>query len=260
MSTIILAHGLFGFGDLVPGLLSFFPSVHYFNRVADHLHSQGHVVLEPQVDPIGSIQQRGDQLAAKVLKQTRPADRVHILAHSMGGLDARHALTNRDDIFKRVATLVTIGTPHLGSPVADALVKRTGPLFEKVPVALRTRLEAIAGAIPELTTDFCTKFDNKTADRPAVRYIEVAGDASKGNELLLFDLAAAIGQIEGEVNDGVVTRKSALRKDHQHLEDWPVDHAGEIGWSATLLHRFSREQALAEHLARYDAIVKMLED
>jgi hypothetical protein len=92
-----------------------------------------------------------------------------------------------------------------------------------------------------------------------VRYINVAGDAAKGgNELLLFQLAAAIGNITGEINDGVVTRGSALRTGNQHLNDWPVDHAGEIGWSSALLIPFRHQRAIAEHLARYDAIIRML--
>ncbi len=260
MSTIILAHGLFGFGDLLPGVLSFLPSIHYFNGVADHLRSPSHVVLEPQVNPIGSIKERGNQLAEKILAQTKSEDRIHILAHSMGGLDARHALTNRDDIFKRVATLVTIGTPHLGSPVADALVSRTGPLFDQIPDALRRILEDKTGAIQELTTEFCAEFNTSTTDRPEVRYIEIAGNASQGDELLLFSLAAAIGNITGELNDGVVTRKSALREGHEHLADWPVDHAGEIGWTKAVLKPSKRAQTLAEHLARYDAIMSMLQD
>ena len=68
MSTIVLAHGVLGFGDQLPGLLKFLPGIHYFNGVADHLRSQGHIVLEPQVDPIGSVKERGDQLAQKILK------------------------------------------------------------------------------------------------------------------------------------------------------------------------------------------------
>jgi triacylglycerol lipase len=63
------------------------------------------------------------------------------------------------------------------------------------------------------------------------------------------------------VNDGVVTRSSALREGHEHLDDWPVDHAGLIGWSLdpTSLSRFSLPLfAPPGHLARYDAIVEML--
>ena len=259
MSTIVLAHGVLGFGDLLPGILSFLPSLHYFNGVADHLRDAGHTVLEPQVDPIGTVKDRGDQLAEKILKQTKPGDHIHILAHSMGGLDARHAISNRTDVVGRVATLVTIGTPHRGSPVADAVERKAGPLFEVIPDFLRRKLESNAGALHDLTTEVCIAFDENTPDAASLRYINVAGDASKGdNELLLFQLAAAIGDLTGEVNDGVVTKKSALRANNQHLDDWPVDHAGEIGWSAALLMPFRRQKAIAEHLARYDAIVGML--
>src|SRR5581483_6949577 len=133
MSTIVLAHGLFGFGDLLPGILSSLPSVHYFNMVADHFRDLGHNVLEPQVDPIGSIPNRGTQLAEKILRQTNPTDKVHIFAHSMGGLDSRFAISNRDDVAERIATLVTIGTPHRGSPVADAVIRQSGPIFDQIP-------------------------------------------------------------------------------------------------------------------------------
>ena len=251
MSTIVLAHGLFGFGDLLPGALSFLPSVHYFNGVADHLRDNGHTVIEPQVNPIGSIQSRGDQLAGKILKQTSPNDRVHILAHSMGGLDARHAITNRNDLVHRVATLVTIGTPHRGSPVADAVVNGAGPLFENIPDFLKQKLQQNAGALHDLTTGACIPFDQATPDAGGVRYINVAGDSSLGgDELLLFKLAAEIGRITGETNDGVVTKGSALRAGNQHLPDWPVDHAGEIGWTLKL-------RPTPAHLARYDAIVRL---
>jgi triacylglycerol lipase len=259
MGTIVLAHGVLGFGDELPGLFQLLPAIHYFNSVADHLREQGHVVLEPQVDPTGSVQDRGNQLAEKILKQTAPGDKVHILAHSMGGLDARHAISKRTDLVDRVATLVTIGTPHRGSPVADAVANETGPLLDRIPHLLRQKLESNTEALHDLTTEVCRAFDDATPDAPSVRYINVAGDAAKGgNELLLFQLAAAIGNITGEINDGVVTRGSALRTGNQHLNDWPVDHAGEIGWSSALLIPFRHQRAIAEHLARYDAIVRML--
>jgi triacylglycerol lipase len=258
MSTLVLAHGVLGFGDELPGLFQLLPTIHYFNCVADHLREQGHVVLEPQVDPTGSVQERGDQLAEKILKQTAPGDKVHILAHSMGGLDARHAITKRTDLVERVATLVTIGTPHRGSPVADAVATRTGKLLDRIPHLLRQKLESNVKALHDLTTEVCTAFDASTPDAPSVRYVNVAGNALKGSELLLFHLAAAIGDIAGEINDGVVTRSSALRAGNQQLDDWPVDHAGEIGWNMALLIPFLRQKATAEHLARYDAIVALL--
>jgi len=258
MSTIILAHGLFGFGHLLPGFLEFLPSVHYFNGVADHLRKQNHTVLEPQVNPIGSIQGRGEQLADSILEQTSAGDRLHILGHSMGGLDARYAIAHSKAVADRVATLVTIGTPHRGSPVADAFVKGSGDVFEVIPESLRRELEHTAGAVHDLSTEFCVQFDKDTPDHAQIRYINVAGDASKaGNELFLMELAAKIGKITGELNDGVVTKSSALRAHNEHLEDWPVDHIGEIGWSTALLNPSSAGKAMADHLGRYDRIVKL---
>jgi triacylglycerol lipase len=258
LSTIVLAHGLFGFGDLLPGILSFLPSVHYFNGVAEHLRDAKHTVLEPQVNPIGSIQSRANQLADKILKQADPTEKVHIIAHSMGGLDARCAIAQRPDLAGRVATLVTIGTPHRGSPVADAVMLNTGPLLNRIPDFLKQKLKNNAGAMRDLTTAACIAFDESTPDASSVRYINVAGDASKaGNELFLLQLASSIGSLTGEINDGVVTKSSALRPGNQHLADWPTDHSEEIGWSKALLS-LQREKAMADHLARYDAIVDLL--
>jgi triacylglycerol lipase len=255
MKTIVLAHGLFGFGDLLPG----FHLVNYFNEVANKLAQPDLKFIAPQVNPIGSIQDRGDELADDILKDTVPDDRVHIIAHSMGGLDARHVITHRNDVSPRIATLVTIGTPHRGSPVADALVDNTGPLFNQLPQIVAGALAKHAGAIENLTTRFCADFNTNTPDVGRVRYINVAGDASRGSEeLVLLKLAAKIGSITGEINDGVVTKNSALRDGNQHLDDWPVDHLGEIGWSFATVVPLVRDKPLQQHIDRYRAIVQLL--
>jgi triacylglycerol lipase len=256
--TIILAHGILGYGT-IPGVSSLFS---YFNGVAAHLTKQGHTVIAPQVNPVGSVAQRGGQLAAAILAVPPSFAPLHVIAHSMGGLDARYALCNVANVAERVKTLVTIGTPHRGSPVADAVANRTDPLFAYVPKLLVDLFQANAGGLRDLTTAVGSQFDDATPDSDGLRYIEVAGDASQeSNELLLFKLAAAIGKIRGELNDGVVTKSSALRPGREHLDDWPVDHAGEIGWSLDPKSLFRFTQPLfapAEHLARYDAIVSMV--
>ncbi|HEY4677774.1 MAG TPA: hypothetical protein VIJ01_11455 [Candidatus Angelobacter sp.] len=268
MANIILAHGILGFDKLLPGPI---PSPHYFNGVAAHLTNKGHRVIEAKVDAIGSVKDRGNQLA-EILKNAMPDEPLHIIAHSMGGLDARHAITNRKDIVTRVKTLVTIGTPHQGSPVADAIMKNTGPLFQAIPPLLVGQLKNSGEALRDLTIEVCKSRDANTGDQDNVRYIEVAGDASKANgESLLFRMAAEIGKLSpGVVNDGVVTESSALRNkpDHHHLQNWPVDHAGEIGWSTASpvpIEPFLRIPlaenlllpAAKQHLARYEAIAAM---
>jgi len=253
---ILLAHGVLGFGHGAPMP----PFVNYFNGVGNHLRRQGHVVEEPSVNPIGSIAQRGGQLAAAILA-VPPGRKVHILAHSMGGLDARHAITNVPGVSARVATLVTIGTPHRGSRTADAVARRTPPLFDAIPPVLVEQLQNNAGALDNLTSEFAGRFDDNTPDVAGVRYMNVAGDASRGgHELFFFQLAAAVGGLTGEINDGVVTRASALRAGHEHLADWPVDHAGEVGWSFQTPLPIVLELPLVPsppHFARYDALVEL---
>ncbi len=68
MSTIVLAHGFFGFGSLLPGPLAGLQPIHYFNGVAKHFREDLHLnVFEPQTNPIGPIRQRatGAQLPAR---------------------------------------------------------------------------------------------------------------------------------------------------------------------------------------------------
>ena len=117
---IVLAHGVLGFGEVIPGNLQ---RVKYFNEVKEHLEERfpGTEVFEPDVDFKGSIETRGQQLADAIRGIGEP---VHIIAHSMGGLDARWAMAKRPDETKNVLSLVTVGTPHRGSEVADAIVAR----------------------------------------------------------------------------------------------------------------------------------------
>jgi len=264
--TIVLAHGVLGFGS-PSGLPS---PVNYFNRVAAHLKGLGHRVLVPQVDPIGTIDKRGGQLADFIHRE-RNGERVHIIAHSMGGLDARHAIKKVFDSPDPVATLITIGTPHRGSPVADAIENKADTLFEFIPPFMSAVLELRkkAGALHDLTTTGGSQFDEATPDVEGVRYIQVAGNASVGNEeLILFKLAAAIGRLKEKINDGVVTRSSALRLppdgvkvNHENQDDWPGDHASEVGWTKPRLVKSLLETLRIQtppHLARYEKLVGML--
>ncbi len=243
--NIVLAHGILGFGHV------FGVPLRYFNGVADHIQALGHQVIEPPVNAIGSIDARGDQLANAILSDFRAADEVHIIAHSMGGLDSRYALNRYPELASKVKTLVAIGTPHLGSPVADAIVNPDHPLSPHIPSFLKDWM----GGPDDLTTKKCSEFDQNNPDVGGVRYIDVAGDASRDkNGLLLFELTEAIGNLYNDINDGVVTKKSALRKNHIHLDDWPVDHAGEIGWNTDSFFPLLPPV----HLRRYEAIVAML--
>lgn len=253
MATIILVHGILGIGaDLLPGLkLPVGPFIDYFNGVAAHLRKSGINVIAPTVPPLQSIEDRGEELARQ-LKDALPPGRIDIIAHSMGGLDARYLLHRHKAIADRVTSLTTIGTPHKGSAVADIVHAASGGVTDLAPPMLMKQIAALT----DLTTRQATLFNAQTPDVDHLRYLNIAGVASDSDQQILLRLAARIGALAGP-NDGVVLRSSALYHKHTHLPDWPVDHFGEIGWANWRggLALDASAFTPAGHLERYNALL-----
>ena len=250
---IILVHGVLGFGVLGP--------LEYFNGVRKHLRRvPGTEVLITPVPPIGSIASRGDALGQQILREFAGGEPVHILAHSMGGLDARWALRHVPGLAARVKTLVTIGTPHHGSPVADAISMGTIPALPLPAEAIVLELRINQAALHDLTTGPATAFDQATPDVPGVRYLHVAGDTSLPDAQcsVAFRAIQQLFRLPSH-NDGVVTVDSATRGGTRPADlILPVDHAGEIGWS--LDHPVPALVPLIAppHFRAYDDIVRLL--
>jgi triacylglycerol lipase len=78
-------------------------------------------VFKTDVPPVAPIAERAVVLAEQVdaiIAETTAAD-VHIIAHSMGGLDARYMISTLQ-FGDRIDSLTTISTPHRGTPLADS--------------------------------------------------------------------------------------------------------------------------------------------
>ena len=87
--------------------------------------------MVPEVHFADSVKLRSQRLAQEIQTFLERTDvqskKVHIITHSMGGLDARRMIVDVPGMAEKVATLTTIATPHLGSPAAaDALRKAGG--------------------------------------------------------------------------------------------------------------------------------------
>ena len=74
------------------------------------------------VEPSGSAIGNGDALATNVASwlAEMKADRVHLIGHSKGGLDAQ-AMAAQTQKFK-ILSLSTLSTPHMGSVVSDLTI------------------------------------------------------------------------------------------------------------------------------------------
>lgn len=266
---------------LAPGVLGFnqFGRLQYFNGVARHLRTvfpDAHV-LPATTDLLGTVADRAELLARQIVaarsptapedERLDPSQPIHILAHSMGGLDARLLIAaNLEGLRPRIASLTGIGTPHLGSPVATFLDQ--GNLFTILPrlpliggalgalVDDLQDLRAKTNAVDDLSEEVAGRFDHDHADDPGVRYFEVVGIGRPGRRPTSMFFKACFQALGGRgQSDGVVPLRSATRNfTRTPIAEWPGDHADLIGHD---LDNPAGPPAFP-HLAKYEELVREL--
>src|SRR4029077_5920819 len=91
------------------------------------MEEAGNRVLVTRVPPIAGTGKRARRLADQI-ERAFPDEPIHLIGHSMGGLDARRMLANAE-WQRRVLSLTTIGTPHLGTALADYAKLRVGRTY-----------------------------------------------------------------------------------------------------------------------------------
>jgi len=228
---------------LAPGVLGFdrFGKIEYFKGVPAHLRTRlGAIVLPATTKLLGTVASRADLLAQQILAaKFDPSQPVHILAHSMGGLDARFLIAKnvRGILSKvRIASVTAIATPHFGAPLATLL--NEGNPLDVLPPLLGLRGDLIddlrrnLNAVHELSETAAISFNNECPDRDGIRYREVVGVGRDGffhtsspfRPFFLF-VSAVAGK-----NDGMVPLRSATRDGTRTpVAEWPGDHADLIG-------------------------------
>jgi hypothetical protein len=130
---IYLVPGFFGFANL--GRLRYFAHVYDFlvrRCAARGLRVAVHVV---KTHPTSSLPLRAAALAETVARTLPRSGTAHLIGHSTGGLDARLftapavALPTAADVerhARRVRTVITVATPHFGTPLASSLASMRG--------------------------------------------------------------------------------------------------------------------------------------
>lgn len=250
---IVLHHGFMGGRE----------GIWAFNGVATALRNDGHRVYQTEVPPFSSVEARANSLAAQVDRLLSEAgnEKVNIVAHSMGGLDARYLVSSLD-YADEVASVTTISSPHRGTRIADAFLKI-------VPDATDEAVDAIAelagdtfsdvadnsdvrAAMEDLAVENSEKFDQNNPDSEDVYYQSWAGVSSVvgirvdgvekacEGEMLMHDgtmdhmdgllwAAAAItgGGTAMEINDGMATIASAKWGNFRGCI--PADHLDQVG-------------------------------
>jgi len=144
---VYLVPGFFGFSSL--GGLNYFQGVR--KVLSEALARQGveAEIIECRTKPTASIRHRADRLVDEVCKNGGlEAEELHFVGHSTGGLDARLLCTPNvrlrtdtrieRDIVERTRSVVTVATPHFGTPLASFFMTALGRQFLEALAALAT--------------------------------------------------------------------------------------------------------------------------
>ncbi len=150
----------------------------YWGRVPAMLQKEGIPAFFTQQDANGSIESNAKQLASAlelVLNETG-AEKVNIIAHSKGGLEARFLVSSLG-YAGRIASVTTLSTPHGGSVTVDKLLRFPRPLVRFGCKMADFWFRLLGDATPHtyqailsFQTAQAAEFNNKNPDAPAVYY------------------------------------------------------------------------------------------
>jgi triacylglycerol lipase len=233
---LVFCHGMLGYSVVKLRPIDLH---NYFNGVRELLTGRGFHVLMPQLGKTHSTEQRAEQLRQTIGRWTTGP--VNIVAHSMGGLDARF-LISKLDMADRVISLTTIATPHRGSYFADWFVER----FDRQLPFLRG-LEQFGfevNGFRDCTRAACRLFNEVVLDSEKVRYFSYSAfQVSRKIPPVLRRSHSLIARVEG-ANDGLVSEHSA--RWGEHVATLRSDHVALVG---------ERGPEFFDHLAFYTRIV-----
>lgn len=205
---IFLCHGLFGFDTLrFPG-----GKLDYWYNIPETLEKYGAKVEVGRVPPVASIHDRA-QILYDSISGKEELRKVNLIAHSMGGLDARYLIAKLAAKRIQVLSLTTISTPHHGTPAADVFFDVT------------SKLPTTFGALAQLSTTSMAEFNKNVLDDPTVKYFSYGARFFPNWVSWLRVPWGIIYRKEGD-NDGLVSCKSAEWGEYQgtleNCDHWDV--------------------------------------
>ncbi len=215
---ILLVHGVGYRDDMV---------ISSWGRIPEYLRHGGARVFLGEAEAWSSFENNAKQLKIRIesiLAETH-ADKVNIIAHSKGGLDARYAISKLG-VADKVASLTTVCTPHYGTCIAD-IVCRYMPEKETAVYALVNFFARFMGdkspdsnlAIKQLSHKYMKAFNEKVIDAPGVLYQSYGAQMLSAVDDPLYALSyRLLKKYEGH-NDGMVSEQSCQWGDFRGITE-----------------------------------------
>jgi len=220
---IVLVHGVLGFvRRTVTRILAY----SYFQGVEEHLVDAGVEVRTVALPAAAGVASRARALGDAI--ERLGADRVNVVAHSMGGLDARWYV-GRLGGHRRVVSLTTIATPHRGTYLADWGGLRVGRAL--AGWRLLADLGIDATAFPDLTRDVSDERNALLEREPTVPTFSYGAARPWWGIAAPLQVPFRVLQRAEGPNDGLVSVASS--RHGEYLGTLDADHFAQTGWHWT---------------------------
>lgn len=207
---ILLVHGIF-WRD--------WQLFNYWGRIPKELIRNGATVYYGHQQSSAPMEVTAGELKEHILQiiELEKCEKVNIIAHSKGGLDARYMISclGMEDY---VASLTTICTPHRGSVLLDKILKITpDSVLQVIAKRYNAMYKKLGDSEPDfytgvhdLMTEQCIQFNQMAVNKEKVLYQSIA---SKMKSFLSAGFPLNVGYAvlhfaEGE-NDGFVSIESS---------------------------------------------------
>ncbi|ESK98102.1 triacylglycerol lipase [Moniliophthora roreri MCA 2997] len=238
-NPVVFCHGLLGFDSVTIGPSIAPLEVTHWRGIKEVLEANGTEVLITRVPATSSPVDRAKVLEARI-SEVYPGRSVHLIGHSMGGLDCRYLTTHLTQRKFTVLSITTIATPHRGSSFADHFLSTLGR--ERMPsfIQLLDLLPNGGGdgkAFECLTVESMRKFNEQVPDVEGVKYFSWGAVYDPGFVDTWKWPHSIILEKEGP-NDGLVSVDSAKWGKYLGTLEG-VNHLDLVGWINTARYKWA---------------------
>lgn len=205
---LLMLHGI-GFQD--------YKYLNYWGRIPKRLIQNGSTIFYGHQQAWGTIETNAEEIRKnllKILKETK-CNKVNIIAHSKGGLDARYLISTLQ-MGEYVASLTTISTPHQGSALLEVLDKLPDSTYRKITSIINKYFLKIGDTMPDsycaskqLLPSYLEKFNQENPDSPLVYYQSYASAMRSASSDSLLSIPYLLMRWLSGDNDGLVTVESS---------------------------------------------------
>lgn len=205
-----------------------------WGRIPERLGTAGCTVYLDGLDTWSPIEENAGmlcELVKSIISETG-SDKINIIAHSKGGLEARYAVS-RLGLSERVASVTTINTPHHGTYIADVacVAPPSQAMLQGVALDIFARLMGDDApqnfsALWELTLASMARFNLMVPDTPEVYYQSFGTVMKRVEDEPIFTLSYGILKMHDGDNDGMVAASSCRWTNFRGLLPTAVDGEG----------------------------------